>query len=294
MKIEKSKYESRFKQEYNKAKKTMGRDLTPNERIKLKRIVKQEMQKEKRRKIIGIAALGLTTGSVFFGVMSNQIKQAQLAQETAKVKTEANITSQESERTTFLNRIKIKEQDTVKEENEILSYFSEEYNKQFPEANISEEDLGIIGKTANNFYIVDLDEQENIVRFSQDTNIASVDQLTENQDFLQNGDYGVSDIGSNYVVVNKNNNRIIAPAIGKIKVQGEQDSQMILIDTDSVRLISNGKEYISGDSVMQIPEDQETLKQLYNQLEEKYEEIVEKQNKEKTQMATIENNDYER
>lgn len=291
MKIDKSKFKGRCVEEYNKARNKLGRELKPEEKNLIKKLVKEDMQKRKLGKIItGVAVVG---GVVLFGVIPQVKDTYQQFHETTKVKTEANKIMQEPN-LTQMSQVQAEESSPKPEENSVLTYFSEEYNKQFPEANLSKEDLGVIGKTSNDYYIVDLDEQDNILRYSQDTNIASMNQLAENQDFLLEGDYGVRDLGKNYVVVNKNNNRIIAPAIGEIKLQGKQDPEMILIDTDSVRLTSNGKEYIPGDSVMQLPEDQEKLKELYDQLEDKCREIEEKNNKEQTQVATLENDDYER
>lgn len=291
--------EKRYEFEYQRAKKAFKRDLSPKEQNILKDLVKQEIREEQqerrkkaqRKKIAGIVA---ATGIIVLGgtAIVNQINTAQRISETNRVKAQTKGTT-ETPKVISANNKQVEESFPKPEENSVLTYFSEEYNKQFPEANLSEEDLGVIGKTFNRFYIVDLDEQDNILRYSQDTNIASGDQLTENQDFLLEGDYGVRDLGKNYVVVNKNNNRIIAPAIGKIELQGKQDSEMILIDTGSVRLSSSGKEYIPGDSVMQLPEDQEKLKELYDQLEDKCREIEEEKNKEQTRGETLENDDYE-
>ncbi len=291
--------EKRYEIEYHKAKRELNRELVPREERKLKKIVKQDIKTRSTRKMItGIAGAAALGGVVLFGVIpqmkvasekAHETSEAQM--ETSKIQTKTNKIKQESSLTST-SQVQAKEI-SPKEENSVLTYFSEEYNKQFPEANLSEEDLSVIGKTVNKFYIVDLDEQDNILRYSQDTNIASMDQLAENQDFLLEGDYGVSDLGKNYVVVNKNNNRIIAPAIGEIKLEGKQEPEMILIDTDSVRLSSNGKEYIPGDSVIELPEDQEKLKELYDQLEDKCREIEEKKNKEQTQVTIAENDDYE-
>lgn len=291
MKIDKSKFKGRCVEEYNKARNELGRELKPEEKNLIKRLVKEDMQKRKLGKIITGVVVG--GGVILFGVIPQVKDTYQQFHETTKVKTEANKIMQEPN-LTQMSQVQAKEiSPKAEEENSVLTYFSEEYNKQFPEANLSEEDLSIIGKTVNKFYIVDLDEQDNILRYSQDTNIASMNQLAENQDFLLEGDYGVSDLGKNYVVVNKNNNRIIAPAIGEIKLEGKQEPEMILIDTDSVRLSSNGKEYIPGDSVIELPEDQEKLKELYDQLEDKCREIEEKKNKEQTQVTIAENDDYE-
>lgn len=298
---QKMEIEKRYEIEYHKAKRKLNRELVPKEERKLRELVKQDITTRNTRKtitgIVGAAALG---GAVLFGVIPQMKVASEKAHETSEVQTkttefltETNKMKQEPN-LIATSHVQTKESSPeAEEENSVLTYFSEEYNKQFPEANLSEEDLGVIGKTFNRFYIVDLDEQDNILRYSQDTNIASGDQLTENQDFLLEGDYGVRDLGKNYVVVNKNNNRIIAPAIGKIELQGKQDSEMILIDTGSVRLSSSGKEYIPGDSVMQLPEDQEKLKELYDQLEDKCREIEEEKNKEQTRGETLENDDYE-
>ena len=257
---------SKIRKEIEKAREKYG----PLSAEQKRKIAKRVHAKVKRNFKIGLilAAIGITTG------IGAGVKLLDAPKQNDKVVTQEQTTSTREE---FINQIKVDTTELdnvaeveVAEENKIFEQIVEEYNAKYPDTPISEEDLGMI-ETQPQFLTKQTNEDGSITYIENYKTQA--DQLQANQEYIYGG------CGDVYIVVNKKDNTIILS-------QAAVDYNEVNFET-KIAMVGD-KEYVASERSLTLGETAEEKREIYNQLKDKFKEILEeKQNPNKSE------NDYE-
>ena len=266
----------KIKEEFDKAREANG-PLTKEQKHKIARKVHRRMKRTIARGAI-YTALGLTAivgGSKLLPSGDKEPIQEPTTQEMT--------TEEKNTESSFKEGLKvdITEQaiEEDKEENNIFEQIVEEYNNEYPENTISEDDLGIIESKPQ--FIVQGKDSEGNNYYVQNYKIQA-QELKENEELLYNGDN--SKVDEIYVVINKKDGTIIYS-------QGMIDAKIVTVDTKVIQ-DKEGKEYFSGNTINL--GDSEAQKVIINdKLKDKYNEVLEKNAERNTDKQEKQNDDSE-
>lgn len=254
----------KIKEEFDKAREANG-PLTKEQKHKIARKVHRRMKRTIARGAI-YTALGLTAIVGGSKLLPSGDKEPIQEPTTQEMTTEEKTTE-----SSFKEGLKvdITEQaiEEDKEENNIFEQIVEEYNNEYPENTISEDDLGII-ESKPQFIVHGRDENGNNY-YIQDYKMQA-QELKENEEILYDDDNAKVD--EIYVVVNKKDGTIIYS-------QGMIDARVAVVDTKVIQ-DGEGKEYGPGKTITL--GDSEAERVIVNdKLKDKFKSIVEEKNTEK-------------
>lgn len=233
-------------------------ELNKYERRKTSKEVIRKNRRKKRIRAI-LAALGITVGGVALLTAGNDKAQ----QPKEPIATENNI-SKTNSRDEFVNSLSVTNTPEIaqtQEKEDIYQTIVNEYNEQYPDEPINVTDLGILSSnpTAQIYevdgqYIQDYDLDRETY---PDARLVDDDNIDE------------------YLIINKNSNDVIL-AIADIAENGI-NSQTEYVNVEKYRYNSEKGQKIYMGKQITLGDSQNEKEALFNNLEDKYEEVVKAQ-----------------
>ena len=233
-------------------------DLNRYERRKTsKKVIKKNRRKNRMRAIL--ATLGITVGGVALLTAGNDKAQ----QPKEPVTTENNI-SKTNSRDEFVNSLSVTNMPEIaqtQEKEDIYQTIVNEYNEQYPDEPINVTDLGILSSNPT-AQIYEVDGQY-IQDYDLDRETYPDARLVEDDNIDE------------YLIINKNSNDVVLAmadiADNGVNSQAEYvNVEKYMYNSENGQKIYMGKQVTLGDS-------QEDKEALFDNLEDKYEEVVKAQ-----------------
>lgn len=233
-------------------------DLNRYERRKTsKKVIKKNRRKNRMRAIL--ATLGITVGGVALLTAGNDKAQ----QPKEPVTTENNI-SKTNSRDEFVNSLSVTNMSEIaqtQEKEDIYQTIVNEYNEQYPDEPINVTDLGILSSNPT-AQIYEVDGQY-IQDYDLDRETYPDARLVEDDNIDE------------YLIINKNSNDVVLAmadiADNGVNSQAEYvNVEKYMYNSENGQKIYMGKQITLGDS-------QEDKEALFDNLEDKYEEVVKAQ-----------------
>ena len=237
--------------------------------LRQKIIEADEMEKirtnrmEKRRRNLKKAGIGaIALGGVATAVVGNSMKDHSIEEDFNKTQVK-----QETE-------VSNKMPEEMIEENRIVQDIVEQYNARYPEAPIKEEDIGILEYRPN--YLIKQTNEDESISYIYDAKMTE-SGLKENQKTVYNKEYGVLEKDGYhtegiYTVVNKQDNTILTTV-------ANLDNYIVEIEALSVFAPDN-QEYRKGDKQIHFNLDGVDGANVYIDLKDKVNKILEARNNE--------------
>ena len=236
-----------------------GRKMTPEGKQKVRRKLRNQIETKlqnikrwfRRGIVVALAALGVGAGALALN-SGEESKQPVAQEETVQ-----------DPKSEFKERLKVlQEENDKKEENAVLKDVEKEWNEQYPEYQISEEDLSVI--TSNPKFLTKITNDDESIDYVQDYN-ASDKPIKGKKEYLYERDYFLGEGIS--VVVNKKNREVIY-SIGTI------NGNLSKIKTERV-MDRNNITYEKRNDLNIEFESEEQKVNMYEKLIEKEKEITE-------------------
>ncbi len=233
-------------------------ELNKYERRKTSKEVIRKNRRKKRIRAI-LAALGITVGGVALLTAGNDKAQ----QPKEPIATENNI-SKTNSRDEFVNSLSVTNTPEIaqtQEKEDIYQTIVNEYNEQYPDEPINVTDLGILSSNPT-AQIYEVDGQY-IQDYDLDSETYPDAKLVEDDHIDE------------YLIINKNSNDVVL-AMADISDNGINSQaeyvnvEKYMYNTENGQKIYMGKQITLGDS-------QNEKEALFNNLEDKYEEVVKAQ-----------------
>ncbi len=246
----------RKRQELANRKGTEIRNLSKKEKRKTSQKVIRKKRKEKFIRGIFLA-LGITIGAGGHALLTAGNNKEQETKET--------VTTENTAREEFINGLSVTNTPEVaqnQEKEDIYQTIVNEYNKQYPDDQISINDLGILSSSptgqiyeSEGQYIQDYDLDREVY---PDAKLVEDDYIDE------------------YLIIDKSNNDIIL-AMAYIRGNEMNNSQAEYIDVEKYIVNSDSGQKIYMGKQITLGETQEEKEELFENLENKYQEVVKAQ-----------------